>query len=554
MLKVFLSVALLAHALSRSSGQEGVVNVNLGLDGRKACYLVLCALGAGIAGAAAGARAADAPLADIAAINKALEAARPGDTIVIKNGLYRDALISMPKSGEKGKMVTLAAETPGKVFFTGSKPHQSTATITINGQYQHVTGLVFHQSSGGVAVHFKRARFCRLSHCAFNESGESRSVFTHMIEVGEESADNEIDHCYFAKSLSMSIGTRTGASRCRFHHNWWRDIVARSNNGQEALQLGAAGSLFAIVEYNLFDGACGDEEIISVKSDDNIIRYNTFLAHPTANKGSLCIRHGHRNLVEGNFLFGIDKGIRVSGDENVVINNYIERPGWYGLRLTGGGTNGWGYLPCRNGLIANNTVIGAGYGAIEIGTFIGLKDTTAGSTNEVSIYPSGNRIYNNILTGKRPEQVVHSWGGDVKANDFRNNIGFCAGVKSIAQMKLPEGVLGTDPKLAAAEGRFRPQPGSPVLGGGLPVDQVKEDIAGRARGTRPDVGCEEVSGGLPGGRRVLTPRDVGPEWMGGDYTGIERDAGLFAVQELLRRYPDPEYRRRLRELLESPTP
>lgn len=515
--------------------------------------------------AACGCVQAAGPLAHADDINMALAAAKPGDTIVIQDGVYRDVAITMAVSGQKDKPITLTAQTPGRVFFTGSAPHQSTAIITMTGQYLHLTGVVFQQSTGGIAVWFKNAQFSRMSDCAFNESGESRTVFGHMIEVGVDSADNEVDHCYMAKSLSMSIGTRAGALRPRFHHNWWRDIVARSNNGQEPLQLQVgreglvadadfvntpAASLFALVEYNLFDGACGDEEIISVKSNDNVIRHNTFLPHPTANKGGINVRHGHRNVVDSNFLFGTDYGVRVSGDDNVVINNYIEKP-THGLRLTGGGTNGWAYIPCRNGLFANNTIVDCNYAPLEIGTYFGMKDPKGGP-DVVSIYPSGNRIYNNILTTGRPELVVSLIPEQgVGSNELKNNVGFSNRAKKIEDIKVPAGVSCADPNLAKADGHLKPQTGSPAIGQGIAVEGVKEDIYGRPRTGKIDVGCEQVSSNAPAKYHPMTLQEVGPQWMKGDYTVLEKDAGVMELQELLTKYPDPEYRQRLRATLDS---
>ncbi|MEO0875758.1 MAG: chondroitinase-B domain-containing protein, partial [Bacteroidota bacterium] len=45
---------------------------------------------------------------------------------------------------------------------------------------------------------------------------------------------------------------------------------------------------YTIVEHNLFEDCDGDPEIVSVKSCDNIIRHNTFLA----SYGTLSLRHG----------------------------------------------------------------------------------------------------------------------------------------------------------------------------------------------------------------------------------------------------------------------
>ena len=88
------------------------------------------------------------------------------------------------------------------------------------------------------------------------------------------------------------------------------------------------------MEHNLFEDCDGDPEIVSVKSSDNIIRHNTF----AASYGTLSLRHGNRNIVEGNYFFGKDKaigtspagstlytgGIRIYGTDHMIINNYME--------------------------------------------------------------------------------------------------------------------------------------------------------------------------------------------------------------------------------------
>ena len=496
---------------------------------------------------------AGAPLASVDEINAALAAAKPGDTIVIKDGLYRDARITLTASGEKDKLITLAPQTPGGVFLTGK------SRITMVGKYQHVTGLIFHESIGGYEMNFGNgkdatAQFCRVSHCAFIRSGDLAKVYAHMIEVAKDSTDNEIDHCYIAQTNSMSIGARAGAVRTKIHHNWIRDIVARSSNGQEAIQLGAPidQPLSTLVEYNLFDGACGDEEIISVKSSGNVIRYNTFLKHPTANKGGLNVRHGNDNLVDSNIFIGTDYGVRVSGARNIVINNYIERPR-KGIRLTAGGTNGWAYLPAVNGLVANNTVIDAREGALDLGLFMGMKD--AASENVVNIYSTGNRIYNNILLGAKFDSVVSDPEHDKQLdNDIRNNIVFSAPAKETEmQANLPAGMTWIDPKLSPSDdgGLVRPRQDSPAVAAGIPLEQVTEDLFGRSRTGTLGLGCELIASSAPPQRRQLTPRDVGPDWMNGDYIALEKNAGVLDLQSLIQKYPDAGYRQQLREALDD---
>lgn len=70
---------------------------------------------------------------------------------------------------------------------------------------------------------------------------------------------------------------------------------------------------------------CGSEpEVISVKSPQNILRFNTFRNI----NGGLTLRHGFQNIVEGNYFFGGNVvgsyGVRVIGDTQVVMSNHIQ--------------------------------------------------------------------------------------------------------------------------------------------------------------------------------------------------------------------------------------
>ena len=514
--------------------------------------LVVLALALGATGAWA---AEPAPLSDPAAINKALESAKAGDTIVIRDGLYVDARIVLSASGEKDKPITLAAETPGKVFFTGK------SQIRLAGKHQHVTGFAFQKAIGGTAVEFKDAQHCRLSHTAFNESGNPQSTFTHMIEVGENCSDIRIDHCYMGKSLSMSIGTRIGAVRGRIDHNWFRDIVARSRNGQEAIQLqgyrltpgtGAPikegdHRLFCTVECNLFDGACGDEEIISVKSDDNTIRYNTFLGHPTANKGGLCVRGGDRNVIDSNYFLNTVYGIRVSGAGNKLVNNYIQ-PVKTGLLFTGGGNM---YAAAKDTLVANNTIVCRKPPAVSFAAMWGMTHPSAPPAP--SVYPTGCKFHNNIFVCGYPQILTDSADRNFEGVDFQNNLIACNNPKKADASAMPKapGLIHADGGLLVLrDDRYRPAIEKLVVDQGVPMEGITTDIDGRARKNAPDIGCEELNAGN-GVRQPLTGKDVGPDWMKGNADALEQEAGIQDLRELIRKHPDPEYRRRLREILDG---
>ena len=94
-----------------------------------------------------------------------------------------------------------------------------------------------------------------------------------------------------------------------------------------------------LVESNLFDRCDGEIEIISSKSCENIYRFNTFLDCA----GMLTLRHGNRCRVEGNFFLGHHKkgsgGIRIIGEDHIIINNYIEGIEKGGFWITSGIVN-----------------------------------------------------------------------------------------------------------------------------------------------------------------------------------------------------------------------
>jgi len=123
-----------------------------------------------------------------------------------------------------------------------------------------------------------------------------------------------------------------------------------------------------------------------VKSCDNIIRHNTF----RKSYGTLSLRHGNRNLIQGNYFFGDGKpmgtspagsdlytgGIRIYGTDHLIINNYME--GLNGTRwdapitltlgdaIDGQSSNLSKHFRAERVTIAYNTLVNNSHG-IEIG-------------------------------------------------------------------------------------------------------------------------------------------------------------------------------------------
>lgn len=163
-----------------------------------------------------------------------------GDVLVIADGVYSDFQLVLEAAGEPDAPIALHPETPGGVILTGK------SRLDMKGQWLVVDGFVFDQAWGGTCAAFHAATHCRLTNCAFIESGNPRSTGTHIVTIWGKSQDNSVDHCYMKSNLSIGMGVRIKVddwanTRNRFAHNYFKDIERRWRNGQEAIQIGQGG-------------------------------------------------------------------------------------------------------------------------------------------------------------------------------------------------------------------------------------------------------------------------------------------------------------------------
>ena len=314
-------------------------------------------------------------------IDDAIAQAKPGDSLVLKDGVYRDLSVHLNQPG-----IEFRAETPGGVTITGS------SDIYIEADHVSVSGFKFDRITDDMAVvQFSGARYSRLSNNAFYDSGNG--VKDHIIDLGSSSQYNRVDRNLMVGNKSIGIavgGTRKISSKRdnieqlnnwynRIERNYLKDVPypGGSVNGREGIQLGqlknsadAGITGRSIVEYNLLENVDYDPEVISVKTNDNIVRFNTIRG---SKNGGLVVRAGDDNLVEGNFIFDAKEGIRINGTNTKVVNNYIKGTK-RGIRFR--------YEP-SNATVANNTII---------------NTRDFGITAEVEPdFPWSANIYNNFL-------------------------------------------------------------------------------------------------------------------------------------------------------------
>ena len=83
-------------------------------------------------------------------LEKAVAAAAPGDTVVIRDGTWTDWIVKLRASGTPEQPVTVKAQTPGRVRLTGK------VRVEISGSHLVVTGLLFQECPQHQAWFYRR--------------------------------------------------------------------------------------------------------------------------------------------------------------------------------------------------------------------------------------------------------------------------------------------------------------------------------------------------------------------------------------------------------------
>src|SRR5215213_6444168 len=87
--------------------------------------------------------ASELTVSDAAALKKAVKALQPGDTLILKDGTWKDTEIKLDAEGTQEKPITLRAQTPGKVILSGK------STLRIGGHWITINGLLFADGGPG---------------------------------------------------------------------------------------------------------------------------------------------------------------------------------------------------------------------------------------------------------------------------------------------------------------------------------------------------------------------------------------------------------------------
>ncbi|QZE13007.1 hypothetical protein K4L44_10445 [Halosquirtibacter laminarini] len=268
---------------------------------------------------------------------------KPGDTLTLADGVYKDIKWVIPVSGNAENPIVIRANNGGKVSITGNSnvelrgsfivfdglvfkdgnriPSQwkshGPGLIAIYGSYNRVTNCVvddfdnvksaylttFLDSDGGVPVH------CRVDHCSFLNKKTQDQVINLNNRIHKRSSTpappmyHRIDHCLISSPYKKK-GNAGGGIRIGYYRN----------------DLGRC-----LVDSNLFVRQNSEPEIITSKCQENVIYANTFIDC----RGTTNLRHGDKQVLLNNFFIAKSDaygcgGIFIWGANHLIACNYFE--------------------------------------------------------------------------------------------------------------------------------------------------------------------------------------------------------------------------------------
>jgi hypothetical protein len=275
--------------------------------------------------------------ADVAKLNRKL---KPGDQVVFGPGDWSAADIVLHADGTPDHPIDISAA-PG-VVFTG------TALADFSGSNLVVRNLVFRKGAvtrdnfvvfrlgegGGHTC--DRCIADRIVIDGYNAAPANDVKIFYLVLDGR---DITVANSTFANKITagtmLSPGLPSGSctpgtcfQRLLFVNNTVSNFAAGragDDGNHKFMQLGWSGvstqSAYSVLMGNTFEGDVGENETVSLKASDIVVRGNTF----RANRGVLNLRSTNRVLVEDNTFDGTGVtsmgGVRIEGRGHWIVHN-----------------------------------------------------------------------------------------------------------------------------------------------------------------------------------------------------------------------------------------
>jgi len=458
-------------------------------------------------------QAAPITVYSVPSLQSAINNSRTGDIIILANGTYRDNTLNIGKSN-----ITVSAETPGGVFLNG------TNDINITGSFITFSGFQFTEGNIGtgylIELYGRNNLLTQL-----NFSGYFAKKY---IEMKAGSQYNEVSYCNIEKKpeaaeLGCTIQILTSTTTPGYHkirYCSFKDFYGLGgDNGNEPIRIGLGAESLnvsrTVVENCYFNNTgLGDSESVSVKCQENVIRFCTFTNQQNA---MLVFRNGDNNVAYSNFFINAG-GIRVKESNNIyVYNNYFENCGdgiqsapvkyLYDEKSIKNHLNNLNFI--------HNTFVGGT--SIELGKLITLNNggiivtTFTNNTWANNIFMNTKaRIFSEMVTGNSFAGNIYNGTLGISILPVMTN----ADPLLVTNADAYQGLSASSPAINAASSEYPPI---------LDIANLNDDpgllfdISGQARPstvTSKDVGCDEYTTGAKT-NHPLSLSEVGPSYLGG---------------------------------------
>ncbi|GEP44903.1 polysaccharide lyase 6 family protein [Brevifollis gellanilyticus] len=269
---------------------------------------------------------------------KLLSNLQPGSTVEVPDGTHtlKSPITLRDLHGTEEKPVVIRAVHRGKAVIGGVG-----GFILKECDHVVIEGFVFENDADAQCVRVENCHYVQVTRNVFRPKERAKPRhWEHWVTVeGAKSSHNRVDHNLFEKKVNRGspVFVRgddvalVNSQHDRVDHNHFRDVIyANKENGHETIRtggndLGASGqSSFTIIEDNLLERCSGEDELMSLKSSDNIVRRNTLINC----RGAICMRLGNRNVAENNIIIATEDGpgfggIKLYGFEHRVTGNYF---------------------------------------------------------------------------------------------------------------------------------------------------------------------------------------------------------------------------------------
>ncbi len=467
--------------------------------------------------------AATINVSSISDLKTALKNSRSGDVIVLADGTYFDTTLDIDKSN-----ITVKSATPGGVFLDG------TNDININGDFIVFSGFQFTSGDIGsnivIEVYGNNNLLTQL-----NFSGYFAKKY---IEIKAGTRYNQISYSNIEKKPAAAIigctiqisTSQTVPGYHKIRYCSFKDFDGLGGDyGNEPIRIGLStensNKSRAVVEYCYFNNTgLGDSESISIKCQENVIRFCTFTNQQNA---MLVFRNGDNNVAYSNFFINAG-GIRVKEANNVFCyNNYFENSG------VGSSADAVTFIydtttypvVLNNINFIHNTFYNCG--TIDLGGTGATNNTWA---NNIFFKTSGT-IFLNPNTGT-------TWLGNIR----QGSLG----------ISIPAGITNSNPLLVTnADGYKVLSASSPAIDASstgypaiLDIADIDDDpnilftISGKSRPTAislKDVGCDEFTTGVTT-NHPLDVTEVGPSYI--DHSSLSLYSHQSSILDPIKIFPN----------------